>query len=224
MFDPSLVLLKGDAITMRRTPLSILVSFIVGLSMLLSSSVLVLSTAGHVRAQQTWTPDAVQTDQQPSDRGWPRGFSLSDEAQAVLYQPQVLSWENQKHMVALAAVSYVAKDEKKPVFGTVKIEADTLVSLEPRLVKFSQLKLTEANFQTLPKEQAAEIVSTIEKSIPDEDRLIALDRVLVQVDKSQISPKNLAGIKADPPKIFLSRTPAILLSFDGEPIWSSTLR
>jgi hypothetical protein len=40
------------------------------------------------------------------------------------------------------------------------------------------------------------------------------------MDKSLIIPKNVEGLKADPPKIFLSRTPAILLSFDGDPIWS----
>ena len=43
----------------------------------------------------------------------------------MLFQPQVASWDDQKHMVALAAVSYVAKGEKKPTLGTIKIEADT---------------------------------------------------------------------------------------------------
>jgi hypothetical protein len=104
--------------------------------------------------------------------------------------------------------------------GTIKIEADTQVSLEQRLVKFSTLKITEANFQSLPKEQTQEIIKEIEKNIPDEDRVIALDRVLAYVDKSAIRPKNVAGIKSDPPKLYLSQTPAILVSFDGEPIWS----
>jgi len=161
-----------------------------------------------------------QSVAEPYDRGWPRGYSLPSEAQVVLFQPQVASWENQKHMVALAAVSYVAKDEKKAILGTIKVEADTLVSLEKRLVKFSTLKITESNFQTLSKEQTREIVSEIEKTIPDEDRVIALDRVLVQVDKSQIIPKNVEGLKSDPPNIYISQSPAILLSFDGDPIWS----
>ena len=52
-------------------------------------------------------------------------------------------------MVALAAVSYVPKGEKKPALGTLNIEADTQVSLEQRLVKFTTLKITEANFQKL---------------------------------------------------------------------------
>jgi hypothetical protein len=94
------------------------------------------------------------------------------------------------------------------------------VSVGQRLVKFTPVKITEVNFQTLSKEQAQEIVAVVEKSIPDEDRFISLDRVLAYVHKSQIIPKNVEGLKSDPPKIFLSRTPAILVNFDGEPIWS----
>jgi len=205
---------------MHRKLLLTFTSSVVGLSMILTATVPGDPT---VRAQteKPWVPDAVQSADQPSDRGWPRGYSLPNEAQVVLYQPQVVSWVDQKHMVALAAVSYIGKDEKKPSLGTINIESDTSVSLPQRLVKFSQLKITQANFQSLPKEQTAEVISAIEKSIPEDDRLMSLDRILVQVDKSQIIPKNLEGIKSDPPEIFLSKTPAILLSFDGDPIWSS---
>ena len=156
----------------------------------------------------------------PGDRVWPRGFNLPSEAQILVFQPQVASWDGQKHLVAMAAVSYVAKGEQKPAMGTIKLEADTSVALAERLVKFSTIKITETNFQTLSKEQVQEIINEIDKVIPDDDRTIALDRVLVQVDKSLISPKNVEGLKSDPPQIFMSRTPAILVSFDGEPIWS----
>src|SRR6201988_1943259 len=202
---------------MQQTTDSLILVLVVCLSL---SMLLPTSTLARSGAVDTTQSAQTQAAQEPTDRGWPRGYSLPSEAQVVLFQPQVASWENQKHMVALAAVSYVAKGEKKPTLGTIKIEADTLVSLEKRLVKFSTLKITESNFQTLSKEQTREIVSEIEKTIPDEDRVIDLNRVLVQVDKSQIIPKNVDGLKSDPPTIFLSRTPAILLSFDGDPIWS----
>ncbi|HSE97212.1 MAG TPA: hypothetical protein VLD57_03005, partial [Blastocatellia bacterium] len=139
----------------------------------------------------------------------------------MIYQPQAASWEDQKRLVAYAAVSYVPSGEaEKPAIGTIKIESDTSVSLEERLVKFSVLKITEANFQTLQKEQIREIVTELEKTIPDEDRIIALDRVLASIDKSRIIPKNIEGIKADPPVIFFSKTPAVLVNIDGDPIWS----
>jgi len=161
-------------------------------------------------------PQSIQT----GDGGWPRGFSLPSEAQMVIFQPQVASWEGQKHLVAMAAVSYVAKGEQKPAMGTVKLEADTSVALTERLGKISTIKVTETNFQTLSTEQKQEITNEIDKAIPDEERVIGLDRVITSVDKSLILPKNVEGLKSDPPKIFMSRTPAILVGFDGEPIWS----
>ncbi len=40
------------------------------------------------------------------------------------------------------------------------------------------------------------------------------------LDKSQIIPKNIDGVKADPPVIFYSTSSAVLVNIDGEPIWS----
>ena len=71
----------------------------------------------------------------------------------LVYQPQVASWENQKHLVAYSAVSQRAKAGDKPAIGTIKIEAETQVSLTERLVSFQKMKIVEANFQTLQKEQ-----------------------------------------------------------------------
>ncbi len=171
-------------------------------------------------AAQGTKPLRRSTSVQEIDGGWPRGYSLPSEAQMVIFQPQAMTWEGQKHLVAMAAVSYVAKGEQKPAMGVVKFEADTSVSLPDRLVKFSTVKITQTNFQTLSKEQTQEIVNQIEKELSDEGRVIALDRVLSQVDKSLIIPKDVEGLKSDPPQIFLSQTPAILVGFDGDPIWS----
>src|SRR4026209_1953765 len=162
----------------------------------------------------------TKSSQTAADRGGPRGYSLPSEAQIVMYQPQIASWENQKQLVAFAALSHVAKGEQKPALGTIKFETDTEVSLEQRLVKFSKIRIIETNFQTLSKEQTQEIVSELEKNIPEEDRLITLDRVLAYVDKSTINPNNVDSLKSDPPQIITPKTPAFLVSFDGEPIWS----
>ncbi len=56
----------------------------------------------------------------------------------LVYQPQVASWEKQKHLVAYSAVSQRAKAGDKPAIGTIKIEADTQVSVPERLVSFKQ--------------------------------------------------------------------------------------
>ena len=137
-----------------------------------------------------------------------------------MYQPQVATWDKQAHMVAFSAVSYRNQAADKPVVGTVKIEADTKVALADRLVNFHQMKVVEANFPTLPKEQVSEVATLIDKGIPDDDQVIALDRILANIDKSQIVARNVEGVKADPPAIFFSKTPAVMMNLDGEPIWS----
>jgi hypothetical protein len=156
----------------------------------------------------------------PLDGGWPRFYELPSGGSILVYQPQVASWERQAHLVAFSAVSYRVNASEKPAIGTIRLEADTQVALGDRLVNFQKMKIVEANFQTVPKEGVQEIVAAIDKAIPDDDRVIALDRVLANLDKSQIVPKNVEGIKADAPPIFFSTTPALMVNVDGDPIWS----
>jgi hypothetical protein len=206
---------------MKRLVISLILIYLISLLPILPAS----ANPGTAKAATFNTEPApmggaAQTLEEARDRGWPRGYKTPSGAQIVVYQPQVYSWDGQKHMVAFAAASYLPNGKPKPELGTLKLEADTKVALAERLVMFSVLKITESNFPNLPKEQTQELITEIDKTIPAEDRYIALDRVLSQVDKSQIVPKNAPGIKSDPPKIFMSRTPAILLNFDGDPIWS----
>ena len=154
------------------------------------------------------------------DGGWPRIYDLPSGGTILVYQPQVASWEKQTHLVAYSAVSQRAKSAEKPAIGTIKIEADTQVSVPERLVSFQKMRIVEANFQTLQKEQIREITTEIDKAIPDDERVIALDRVLANLDKSQVIPKNVEGVKSDPPTIFFSTGPAVIMNLDGEPIWS----
>ena len=137
------------------------------------------------------------------------------------YQPQVASWDKQTHLVAYSAVvlSHQGRPTSRRSARSSSRRTRRSRSTE-RLVSFQKMKIAEANFPTLPKEQVREVVAAIDKAIPDDERVIALDRVLANLDKSQIVPKNVEGIKADPPTIFFSKTPAVIVNLDGEPIWS----
>ena len=168
----------------------------------------------------TAKPAAAPATPPPIDGGWPRMYDMPNGSSILMYQPQIASWPNQKHMVAFSAISYRDKGGAKPAMGTIRFEADTKVSVEDRVVQFEKLKIVEANFQTLSKEQVRDITTAVETRIPADIPLIALDRILANLDKSQIVPKNAEGIKADPPTIFFSSTPAVIVNIDGDPIWS----
>jgi hypothetical protein len=186
---------------------------------------LVSQNAGLVMARSQAKPaasaqQAAASSAGPVDGGWPRAYTTNSGAALVLYQPQVSSWANQKVMTAYAAASYTPKGAAKPALGTLQIEADTVVSVSERLVDFSKYRVIEANFPTLPKDQLRTVIADVTTSVPPRERVIALDRVLAAVDKSQIIPKNVEGVKADPPPIFFSDKPAVLVNIDGDPIWS----
>ena len=184
---------------------------------------LVASPSSLVFARQAAAPSraaANATADEPADGGWPRAYTTGAGANLILYQPQVASWANQAHVMMYSAVSYHSKGAKAPSLGTVKIEADTSVAVAERLVNFSQFTISEANFPALPKDQLRGVITDIMNAVPREQRVIALDRVLAYVDASQIVPRNVPGVKADPPAMFFSSRPAALVNFDGDPIWS----
>ena len=154
------------------------------------------------------------------DGGWPRSYTAASGARITLFEPQIVSWTDQKWMVLYAAVAYTGKDEKMPALGTLRIEAGTKVAVPERLVNFAEFNITTANFPSLSREQLTTVVSDINASVPREERVIGLDRVLAEIDASEIKPRNNSGVKADPPVVFFSTTPAVLVNFDGDPIWS----
>lgn len=153
---------------------------------------------------------------------FPRTYRLTSGGQVTLYEPQVASWFSQARMVAWSAVSYEAKPGGEPAIGSIKIEAETEVALDDRLVRFKNFEIPEVSFPSLSKDDAARITVALKAELPPAGRVLALDNVLAAVDKSQLisNTKNVAGIKADPPIVFYSSKPAIMVAFDGDPIWS----
>jgi hypothetical protein len=191
------------------------------LAIVVSAGVVIQPSIAPVLGAQGTQPQAAANATAPAiDGGWPRDYAAPSGGTIRVFQPQVGSWDGQRHMVAHAAVSYNAPGAAKPALGTVTLEADTSVAVEERLVNFSHVTLTQTHFPTLPNDQLREVTATITQDVPQGKLMIALDRVLARLDKSQIIPKNVAGVKADPPVIFYSTSPAILVNLDGDPVWS----
>jgi len=165
-------------------------------------------------------PAATAAAPAPIDGGWPRRYLVSSGGDITIYQPQIATWDQQRHMVAFGAVQYAENTTAKPVLGTIKLEADTAVATEERLVQFEKLRITETNFASLDRDKVRQITATIEKTISADARIIALDRVMANLNTSSITAKNMDGVKADPPTIYFSKTPAVIVNLDGEAIWS----
>ncbi|HEU5311767.1 MAG TPA: hypothetical protein VFV24_09970, partial [Candidatus Eisenbacteria bacterium] len=162
----------------------------------------VLESTGAPEAapQTTAAPSAAEPDTTAPDGGWPRAIQTPSGGMIVLYQPQVLSWEKQRHLVAMSAISYTPKGADRPALGTVRLESPTSASLEERMMNFEKVEVTSMSFQSLDKNQAKEVLEEVKRSLPHENMLVSLDRVLAAVDRSQISTEGIQ-VNTDPPPI-----------------------
>jgi hypothetical protein len=164
----------------------------------------------------------ADTSPLPTDGGWPRLYELPADATALIYQPQVSEWANQKHIVAWSAVSYQENKNSKAALGTIKFEADSSVAMHERLVSLTPLRITESHFSSLSRDDAHKLSTELQSAIPQGEQVISLDRVLANLNQSAIRPANVDAnnLKAEPPKIFHSTRNAALVIFDGQPVWS----
>ena len=89
-------------------------------------------------------------------------------------------------------------DATEAALGVITLEADTLVSLDERLVDLRNLSIAESNFPSLSRDQLRDVVTQVTEALPAQERVLALDRVLEMVDKSQLAIDDVEGVKADP--------------------------
>src|SRR5262245_22469282 len=113
-----------------------------GKKILRAFTFVVLTTLASIGSAQAQANGA-----QPADP-WPRQFKLSN-ATALIYQPQVDSWENNM-LNFRAVVSITPNGAKQEILGVIWATARTQVNRVSRIVVLEDIKLTKSNFHTMP--------------------------------------------------------------------------
>jgi hypothetical protein len=157
-----------------------------------------------------WTAAA-----QPADPGWPRVFK-KDGQQLTVYQPQVDYWQGYTnlHFRCAIAVKGVSPQEK---FGVAEIDAVTVADLNARVVAVVPAT-RDVRFANTPEPELTALRQAVEKlNPPGRTTTISLERVIAYLDASKHPVQPAVDLNLDPPKIFSSSTPAILVIFLGKP-------
>ena len=158
---------------------------------------------------------AKQQETPPID--WPREIQHA-KGKVVVYQPQIDEWPDFKLVKARSAIAFLPKGATNPQLGIVEMQARTEVDFESRLVKLTRLQITGSNFPGATKEKNAVALAELKAMVSSETiRSLDLDRMLASLERAGI--KNVE-LKNDPPKIFFSKKPAVLVMFDGKPVLS----
>lgn len=152
---------------------------------------------------------------QSADPGWPRIFK-KDKQQLTVYQPQVDYWHGYTnlHFRCAIGVKGVSQQEK---FGVAEVDALTVADLGSRIVALVPLT-RELRFANVPPDELARLQQAVEQLYPSGQAMtLSLDRVIAYLDPKQQPVQPPVEVNLEPPKIFNSATPAILVMFMGEP-------
>ncbi len=158
---------------------------------------------------------AAKSTAPPVDPGWPRQRT-NENGSLVYYQPQVDAWTNFKQLDFRMAFSLRPKGAKE-IVGVVELRAQTDVNVDDHSVLLSNFQIKEVKLPGLDPEKASQVDQAVRSFLPPNHTVVmALDELIASVEKSQPAP--VVAVQNDPPKIFVSYTPAILLNVDGEPV------
>lgn len=170
------------------------------------------------------TPDQSNSEAEKSnasdstliaDNGWPREAE-NKGAKLVYYQPQVDDWKDYKDLTARLAFSLTPKDGKQ-VLGVASLKAETLVDKDNRSVFFKNVEVTDVRFPALDEKKVPEMEKLFKETLPKGGDPISVDRILADLNHTKSPVKGIVA-KNDPPVIFYSTNPAVLLIIQGEPV------
>ncbi len=149
------------------------------------------------------------------DPGWPREKTVNG-AHLVYYQPQVDEWNDFKLLNLRMAITVTPAGGKAQP-GVVTAEMQTEVNMDTHTVLFSHPLITGTFFPSLDPASSAKLGQLVETFLsPTAMLTISLDRLVASANKPK--PKAVAAVKNDPPAIYFSFKPALLLQLNGQPV------
>jgi hypothetical protein len=166
-------------------------------------------------AAERESQSAVADSSKVADDGWPREVTANG-TKLVYYQPQIDDWKDYKDITARLAFSLTPKDGKE-VLGVASLQASTLVDKDSHNVFFRNLQVTDVRFPALDKKKIPEMEKLFKEMLPKGGDPISIDRIMADLNQTKSPSKGIAA-KNDPPVIFYSSNPAVLLLVQGEPV------
>jgi hypothetical protein len=152
-----------------------------------------------------------------SETGWPRTIKTPKGRQVTIYEPRVDSFKGKElEGHAAAAIEPVDKGGE-PVFGAFWFRSEVKMIKDGSAVKIEEIVVDRAKFPDTGPGLEENLSALIEKELPKNDEPWPLDRVYASMDASKQERAAEGTMNNNPPEIFVSEGPAVLLLFDGEP-------
>lgn len=154
--------------------------------------------------------------EEAADPGWPRMFEANGN-KVVVYQPQLDEWVDHEILRAKAAAVVELKGSDEEYYGVLSMEADTETDFESSTVLLKNFQVTQYLFPNVEEELFQKCTKAVKDALPKgKIKHIALDRIIAGLEATKEKAKGVV-VNLDPPPIYTSAKPAILVLFMGEP-------
>src|SRR5450432_2662516 len=149
------------------------------------------------------------------DPGWPRKFTNNGSV-LVVYPPQVENWQEYKSLNFRMAFSLQAANQAKQVVGVVYVNAATDVDTYNHMVAISGMNITGVHFPSLDPSAAVSMEQIVCSTLHESRTIsVSMERIVACTPKPQTV--HAISVQNDPPIIFVSNAPAIILQLEGQP-------
>jgi hypothetical protein len=182
------------------------------------STVLTLTLLGlatNVGADEIYTTASPEV---PAPLSFPRSLQ-SEKGTVVVHVPQIDSWEDYAQVSGRFAVEVTLAGEENAVAGVAEFVAETEANIEQRVVAVDNVEITVTSFPESNEQRGQQLDSLVRGAVQKRTQYIPLDVVLSYIAPDAEVPEE-EGLSFNPPPIYYSSTPAILVMTDGEPVFA----
>ena len=149
-------------------------------------------------------------------KGWPRLYTNNGN-EVVVHQPQLDDWQDYSLLSGKAAISVKLKDNDREYYGAMDLQASTEVDFESRTVLLKNFKVVRMTFPNLDEQLVKTCEQVVLAALPKSKMItISLDRILAGLERTKQQMKTVE-VNLEPPPVYTSEKPAILVLFMGEP-------
>ena len=149
------------------------------------------------------------------DPGWPRQL-VKPGGKLIVYQPQVDEWTNFNDITWRQAFQLTPTGGSE-IVGAASFEGTTEVNTQSHTVFMFNIRTLNTYFPEKDTATSAQLDQLLRSFVPQTYNA-SLDRLIAYLPKPQ--SVQTVTLRNDPPFIFVSYSPAILLGVDGEPVLS----
>ena len=147
---------------------------------------------------------------------WPREFEAKGY-EITLYQPQLESFEFDT-LQGRMAIS-IKPPEGEMVFCAIWFKAKMTTDTEERMVTLENIDIPRVNFPDMEDQEKIEkFKNLLITEVESWDVQLSLDRLVASLNEIEDLKTQSVQLNNDPPVIYFRKSPAVLVSIDGEPM------